>query len=100
NLIELSKGLLKFQMGVPQNTDIVLTDSLDAEQNLEQFRAMIVRPGSEVYSDRIEYSLLQTQEKLAELDIRNVRSGYLPVVSASLGYGHNNGNNIFGDLWS
>lgn len=100
NLIELSKGLLKFHMGVPQNTDIVLTDSLDAEQNLEQFRAMIVRPGSEVYSDRIEYSLLQTQEKLAELDIRNVRSGYLPVVSASLGYGHNNGNNIFGDLWS
>lgn len=100
NLIALSKGLLKFQMGMPQDAEIELTDELNAEQNLEQFRAMLASPGSDVYQDRIEYSLILTQQKLAELDIQNVRSGYLPVLSATLGYGHNNGNNVFNSLLS
>ncbi|GAA4436553.1 TolC family protein [Ravibacter arvi] len=98
NLIDLSKALLKFQMGMPQESQIMLTDSLDPALNLEEFRALVKDGEQPVYSKRIEHSLLATQGKLAELDIKNVRSGYLPVATASLGYGYNAGQNTFGSL--
>lgn len=100
NLIELSKALLKFQMGMPQQAPIALTDKLDPQLNLQEFKALVAGNELAGYSNRIEYSLLSTQLKLADLDIRNVRSGYLPVASASLGYGHNTGTNTFGELFS
>lgn len=100
NLIELSKALLKFQMGMPQETEIALTDKLDPNLTLDEFKALVSESDPAVYSNRIEHSLLATQDKLARLDIQNVRSGYLPVVSASLGYGHNNGRTGFGELFS
>ncbi len=98
NLIALSKALLKFQMGMGQEEPLELSEQLDPALNLDEFRTLSARSAVD-YSNRIEHSLLQTQGKLAELDIRNVRSGYLPVVSASLGYGHNNGQNNFGELF-
>lgn len=100
NLIELSKALLKYQMGVPQKSKIELTDKLDPNLNLDEFKALVHDEGPQVYSNRIEYSLLATQGKLADLDIKNIRSGYLPIVTASLGYGHNTGNRTFGGLWA
>ncbi len=99
NLIELSYALLKFQMGMPQDGPIVLTDRLAEGSNLETVKAGISMTDP-TYSNRIEYSLLDTQNKLAQLDLQNIRSGYLPTVSASLGYGYNNGRNGFGDLFS
>ncbi len=100
NLIELSKALLKFQMGMPQNTEIELTDKLDPNLNLGEFKALISDPEQSIYTNRIEHSLLSTQGKLAKLDIQNIRSGYLPVVSASLGYGYNNGRDQLGVLFT
>lgn len=100
NLIELSKALLKFQMGMPQDSPITLTDKLDPNLSLNEFKSLISGQEPAVYANRIEHSLLSTQGKLADLDIRNIRSGYLPIVTASLGYGHNNGRTGFGDLFS
>lgn len=99
NLIELSYALLKFQMGMAQDEPIKLTDKLDEEGSIESLKAGISSAKSD-YNNRVEFSLLQTQHKLADLDLRNVRSGYLPSVSASLGYGYNNGRNGFGELMS
>ncbi len=98
NLIELSYALLKFQMGMPANEPIKLTDDINAV-NVDSLRAESAN--SELsYENRIEYSLLNTQEKLAGLDLRNVRSGYLPSVSASLGYGYNAGADKFSQLFT
>jgi outer membrane protein TolC len=98
NLIELSYTLLKFQMGLPMTEPIKLTDNIN-DVNVDN-----LKPGSPStglnYAARIEYSLLETQLKLADLDIRNTKSGYLPTVSASLGYGHNNGRNNLGDIFT
>ncbi len=99
NLIDLSYALLKFQMGMPQDEGITLTDRLAEDQEVGQLKAGL--PAEDpAYANRIEYSLLETQQKLADLDLKNIRSGYLPTVSASLGYGYNNGRNSFGDLVS
>ncbi len=98
NLVELSYSLLKYQMSLPLNDPIKLTDKID-DTDLESIKNTL--PSTEVnYGSRIEFALLDTQEKLANLDIRNTKSGYLPTVSASLGYGHNNGRTGFIDMLS
>ena len=97
NLIELSYTLLKFQMGMPLTDQIVLTDIVD-ENDANNLPAPISNAVD--YSKRIEYSLLNTQGELAELDIRRIRSGYLPTVSASASYGYNSGRNNFGEIFS
>jgi len=97
NLIELSYTLLKYQMGMPLSETIVLEDKvedLSVETMKSEFSETAVN-----YNQRIEYSLLDTQFKLAGLDLKNIRSGYLPTVSASFGYGHNNGRNTLPDLF-
>ncbi|KAA6440927.1 TolC family protein [Dyadobacter flavalbus] len=97
NLIELSYALLKYQMGMPAEEPIKLTDDINGV-NIDSLKT-ITAQFNPTYENRIEYSLLNTQEKLAGLDLRNVRSGYLPTVSASVGYGHNNGRDSFTDLF-
>ena len=98
NLIELSYALLKYQMGMALTEPIKLSDNIN-DVNVDMLKPGLL-PTDLTYANRIEYSLLDTQEKLAMLDIRNTKSGYLPIVSASLGYGHNNGRDKLGDLFS
>ncbi|GHB82887.1 TolC family protein [Persicitalea jodogahamensis] len=97
NLIELSYTLLKFQMGMPLTDQIVLTDIVD-ESDANSLPAPISNAVD--YSKRIEYSLLNTQGELAELDIKRIRSGYLPTASAFASYGYNSGRNNFGEIFS
>jgi outer membrane protein TolC len=97
NLIELSYTLLKFQMGMPLTEQVVLTDKVD-EEAVTSMTAPLTNAVD--YGKRIEYSILNTQGELANLDIRNIKSGYLPTVSGVLSYGHNNGRNNFGDLFT
>jgi len=98
NLIELSYALLKYQMGMPANETIKLTDDIN-NVNVDALRSESANSDLS-YENRIEYSLLNTQEKLAGLDLRNVRSGYLPSVSASVGYGYNAGYDKFSQLFT
>lgn len=82
---------------MPLSETIVLEDKvedLSVETMKSEFSETAVN-----YNQRIEYSLLDTQFKLAGLDLKNIRSGYLPTVSASFGYGHNNGRNTLPDLF-
>lgn len=97
NLIELSYTLLKYQMGMPLTDQILLTDIVNEEsaQNLP-----VPISNAVDYNNRIEYSVLNTQGDLAELDIKRIRAGYLPTLAAFASYGHNNGRNGFGDLFS
>lgn len=96
NLIELSYTLLKFQMGMPLTDQVLLTDIVD-ESTVSNLSAPINNVVD--YSNRIEYSLLNTQSELAELDIKRIRSGYLPTVAGFASYGYNNGRNNFGDIF-
>lgn len=80
NLVELSYALLKFQMGMPLNQSIRLTDDLNAEEvksNLELDRVVD-------YSNRVELSILQKIKTLNGFDYERYRKGYLPTVVAAL----------------
>ncbi len=96
-LQELSYSLLKFQMGFPMEEPIKLSETLEKIE-LATFNTNAA--GDFNYSNRIEYSILQTQENLAELDLKSIKAGYLPRLLLNANYGYNAGANGFGDLVS
>ncbi|OKL41029.1 TolC family protein [Pontibacter flavimaris] len=93
-LLQLSENLLKFQMGLPQKQPVLLTDKLD-EVDIDMSQ---LHPQHFDYGNRIEYSLLETQQSLAELDMRNIRSGYLPKLYLNARYGYNAASNDFKEI--
>jgi outer membrane protein TolC len=94
-LQELSLTLLKFQMAYPMEEPIRLSETLD-QVELSTFNLNL--KGDFTYANRIEYSILQTQENLAELDLKSIKAGYLPRLLLNANYGYNAGANAFGDL--
>ena len=94
-LQDLSYYLLKFQMGKKVNEVVVLTDKL-ADINVNE-----LLPENEIdlkYTNRIEYSILQTQDRLAQLDLKNQKSAYLPKVILTSNFNYSAGRPQFFDL--
>ena len=77
-LMKLSDYYLKFQMGLDVNSSITLSDSLSAEQ----VRNIIVSAEKFDVTKRVEYSLLQTQQRLMTLDLKRYRVQYIPGIYA------------------
>jgi len=99
NLIRLQAlgySLLKFQMNYPMNEPIVLKDSLE----MVQLQSAEEDQSNFDYTNRIEYSILKTQENLAELDVKSQKSGYLPRLLFTANYGYNTGRKTFSDILS
>jgi outer membrane protein TolC len=89
NLIDLSKQLLKFQMGFNVSSEIILTDKLKDQED----KALSAIAKQEVDPEnRMEYQLLKTNRELIMLNEERILKGALPNVffSGSLGAGHSN----------
>ncbi|MDR6783024.1 TolC family protein [Pedobacter africanus] len=74
-LLELNINMLKFQMGMPIQAELALTDQI------KDIRAEQVSLGvadTTAYKGRVEYALLETQQKLNELDFKRQKSTFLP----------------------
>lgn len=92
--VEISKELLKFQMGMPVEYTINITDKLtDIDFNLEEELSM-----NSDHNTRIEHSILQTNIQLTELDMRNNKSQYLPNIDLFFAWGMNAGVSEFSTL--
>ncbi|MEX2336242.1 MAG: TolC family protein [Fulvivirga sp.] len=83
-LLEISRDLLKYQMGMPLAQDLMLEDRLDE----------IVLKDPTIsddfsYDERIEYSQLQTNMGLRNLELKNNKVQYLPTLYAHFNYGYN-----------
>jgi outer membrane protein len=77
--LNLGMYLLKFQMGMPMNANLTLTDKLadlkfdvSAQASADKFD----------YSKRVEYGLFETQFSLAKLDLKRNKFAYLPTAAA------------------
>lgn len=99
NLIELSYTLLKFQMGLGVNDEIMLAEQLE-DRNIDDLRPLISPDPTFQYSSRIEFSTLETQIKLAEQDIEVTQKGYYPTAAAFANYGYNNGRSVFSQIFT
>jgi|21_taG_2_1085346.scaffolds.fasta_scaffold02098_7 outer membrane protein len=76
-LMVLSMNLLKFQMGMSIETNLTLTDSIESWDTsttspVDQF----------MYEDRIEFSLLESQRELLNIDLKRNNLAYLPSLVA------------------
>jgi outer membrane protein TolC len=89
NLIQLTYGLLKFQMGMRGDASIKLTEKL-SDIDLVPLQALDYQPVD--YANRIEYSSLMTQRELQEIDLQRTQKGVIPKLffSGSLGASHSN----------
>ena len=93
--VNMSINLLKVTMGMPVNEPIILTDELESidfdydPQEIANFS----------FQERLEVQQINYLRQLAELDIKNVRSGYIPKVQLNAAWGRNTGASTFGDTW-
>lgn len=78
-LVGLTEALLKFQMGYDINQPITLTDELNISDQA-QFAAIDTSAKID-YTKRIEYSLLESQKMLMQVDLRRNKLGYLPTLA-------------------
>jgi outer membrane protein len=93
--LEVSMNLLKWQMGIPMEEKIELTD------NLESIHLQVLDDDFKKnfnYSNRIEYSKLEVNHELVKLDIKNTNSMYLPKLDFYGNYGASYGTSAFGNF--
>jgi outer membrane protein TolC len=77
---EIAYKLLKFQMGLDLNGQIVLTDKL--EDIIQQIYISETKDAEFDLQQNIDYRLLETQEKLSEMALKNEKAKYFPTISA------------------
>jgi len=97
-MLGVNYELLKFQMGMPIEAVLILKDKLE-DIKLD---ASVVDPARDttVYRNRIEYNLLEIQEKLNEYDVKSKKGQFLPKLSFVANYSPSYQNNSFSDLYT
>lgn len=95
-LTALNIQMLKFQMGMPVSGQLALEESID---DIE-FEPVLLLNEDIDPANRIEYSLLQTQESLNELDLKRYKTTMLPRIEAFGSYNRNGQENDFGNLFN
>jgi outer membrane protein len=79
----LNYEMLKFQMGMPVQQEIALTDKLE-DVNLDNQNAANDLDTT-FYRKRIEYGLLETNIQLNQLDVKSKKAAFLPTFSLNAG---------------
>lgn len=95
-LLALGVELLKFQIGMPINNELIIKDKIE-NVILEDNAAIYA--DSTAYKKRVEYGLLETQRKLNQLDLKRIKSLALPSLSAMGSAGNAYQNNNFQNLF-
>ncbi|HEY9259402.1 TolC family protein [Chitinophaga sp.] len=94
-LLVYATQLLKFQMGMPQEAQLTITETVK-DLDVEAFVSDTI---DYQVQDRIEYGIQTTQIALNELSLKSKKMGYLPQLNAYVNYGVNYFASTFGDLY-
>jgi outer membrane protein len=95
-LLALNKDLLKFQMGMTIGSELTLTDQIST---VSAYDNVVLTKDTTAYRKRIEFSLLETQKALNDLDVKRYKSAFLPSLSAFGSTSNNFQSNSFRDLY-
>jgi outer membrane protein len=94
----LGYQMLKFQMGMPVEQELTLTDKL-VDVNLEgQIAQNAV--DTAFYRNRIEYKLLETNVTLNQLEVKNKKANFQPTVGFTAGFANSFQENQFRYLYA
>jgi len=91
--LEQALNQLKNQMGMPLNQAIALSDTT---LTLEQDAAALASVPEDVYVNRLEYQILQSNLDLQNLDQRNISATGYPNLRAFGNYGYSGQGDTFG----
>ncbi|MGV8879190.1 MAG: TolC family protein [Sphingobacteriaceae bacterium] len=97
-LLALNYQVLKFQMGMPVESKLVLLDKISDVQLDNPLEVAVQDTGA--YHNRIEFNLVETQKKLYELDLKRIKSQFLPSLSAFANTSLSFQDNRFSNLYS
>ena len=95
-LLALNKDLLKFQMGMSIGSELTLVDQIST---VSVHDPTVLNSNPDAYKKRIEFSLLQTQKALNDLDVKRYKSAFLPSLVAFGSTSNNFQSNSFGTLY-
>ncbi len=78
--LDMAYRLLKIQIGIDE------TVPLSASDSTESYEALILQSNQLIaeqfiLTNNVEYKLVETSKKLAELDVKNEKTSYLPVIT-------------------
>jgi len=96
NQIELSRRLLKYQLGINFQDSIAMVDSLDGFVENLDFEEILYKEFD--LNKNVDYKLIQTQEGLAMLNLKREKSAYLPQLSAFFTHSQATYSNDFSDI--
>jgi outer membrane protein TolC len=93
--LEISKRLLKFQMGMPVDVPLQIGETFeDLAFNIQELLGLDAD-----HQRRIEYAIINTQQSLTEMDMKNNMVQYLPKIDMFFAWGMNAGVREAGDLF-
>ena len=91
---EINLYMLKFQMGMPVQNEINLS------QEINDFNLSDISFSSDVEADRrIEYQQLSVNRELADLEVQNNKVQYLPKLNAYFNHGYRLGTSQRGEIF-
>jgi len=96
--IELDYNLLRFQLGVPGNTEISLTETL--ESLTDQINVDAILSQNFDMNNNIDYKLISRQEEISALTLMSQKASVLPTLAGFYTYGSNGmGDKISEQRW-
>jgi outer membrane protein TolC len=85
--IELNYNLLRFQLGVPADTKIVLSETLDALTAEINVQSLLSQEFD--HKQNINYLLVDGQEQMSSLALKSQKAAVLPTLAGFYNYGTN-----------
>lgn len=94
--LEMNYNMLRFQLGVPPETQITLTDSLDAIVEKTDV-AKVLNMAFDV-KENLNYKLVASQEQMSQLTLKMQKASTLPTVAGFYNYAQNGMGNKLSEL--
>ena len=96
--IELDYNLLRFQLGVPGNTEISLTETL--ENLIDQINVDAILSQKFDINNNVDYKLITMQEEISALTVMSQKASVLPTLAGFYTYGTNGmGDKVSDQRW-
>ncbi len=78
--LDMAYRLLKIQIGIDEQVPVVAADSTESYESLILQSNQLIAEQF-ILTNNVDYKLVETSKKLAELNVKNEKSGYLPVIT-------------------
>ena len=78
--LDMAYRLLKIQIGIDETVPVTVSDSTESYESLMLASNQLIAEQF-VLENNVDYKLTETSKQLAELNVKNGKSGYLPVIT-------------------